>query len=252
MTFKFKYVRAVWSCLLILFTALPASAIEQTKIDSVWKVGARQQYLYYVNGELAGESWMEIRLVPKTRDRYIMRNDVKIDALHLGSPLKLRGYSEAELDPWGRPVSYDLELIRANGTTTMNILFNFPGADLTIQSPGEEERFDNPRFNEESRLLDFVFIGPFDLAFRLDPVHPAAEKVRRNYFVPQLEVNILTDFLVKGEEIITMNDGTKVPTVYVEMGPLLTNVWLDPDGRVVKAVVPSENLEMRLGERVEP
>ena len=55
-----------------------------------------------------------------------------------------------------------------------------------------------------------------------------------------------------GEEIITLPDGTEMPSVKLEMPAVLTNVWLGPDGRVVKAEVPTERLEIRLGETETP
>ena len=110
----------------------------------------------------------------------------------------------------------------------------------------------HPHYNEESRILDFVFIGPFDLAFRLEPVHPSAKKIRRNYFIPALEVNILTDFEIEYEEVLTLEDGSTVATLVLNLHALLTKVWLAPDGRVVKAFVPTERLEIRMGETVAP
>ncbi len=229
-----------------------ALALEERKIEEVWPVGQKQQYFYYANGNDAGESWLTIERIPRTRDRYLMMNTIDVDGVPYGSSMKLKGHAIAELDAWGRPVSYDLELERPQGVTTINVTMNFPYAEMQIEQPGAEPREISPRYNENSRLLDFVFIGPFDLAFRLQPVNPAVEKVRRNYFVPQLEVNVLTDFLVQYEETIQLLDGTEVPTVKLDLPALLTNVWLDPKGRVVKAEVPSERLVIHIGETVTP
>lgn len=180
-----------------------------------------------------------------------MINTIEIDALAFGSPLKIKGSARAELDPWGRPVAYHLELDRPQGRTTMNVVLNYPTAEMEITEP-DTFRVEAPRYNEESRLLDFVFIGPFDLVFRLDPINPSAERVRRNYFVPQLEVNILTDCVIQYEETVTTDAGEEVPTVMVQIPALLTEVWLDPEGRVVKAEVDSERLEIRPGKTEAP
>jgi hypothetical protein len=229
----------------------PALALEKKKIVDVWPVGQKQQYFYYLNGQLAGESWMEIREVPRTKDRYEMVNTIDVDGVPFGSRMKITGQAIAELDPWGRPISYDLELKRPQGVTTLTAFFNHPIAELRIAQPDSVYET-HPQYNEESLILDFVFIGPFDLAFRLDPVHPAAKSIRRNYFVPQLEVNVLTDYQIVHEEVLTLDDDTTVSTVKVDLHALLTHVWLDPDGRVVKAEVPSERLEIRLGETIAP
>jgi hypothetical protein len=176
-----------------------------------------------------------------------MTNTIDVDGIPLGARMKVKGKSIAELDAYGRPIAYDLELTRANGTTTMKVVMNYPFAEMNIVEP-EKTREESPRYHEDSRLLDFVFIGPWDLAFRLDPINPSSIKARRNYFVPQLEVNVLTDFVVQQEDTITLLDGTVVPAVKVDVPALLTNVWLDPKGRVVKAEVPSERLTIHIGE----
>jgi hypothetical protein len=239
--------------LLSVFCLWPgaATALEEKSLTDVFPVGQRQQYLYYTNGSLAGESWLTVEEVPKTRDRYVMHTTIDVDGVPFGSRMKLKGFARAELDTWGRPISYESELVRPAGTTRIETLFNYPLAEMIIDVDGET-RETVPRYHEDSRLLDFVFIAPFDIAFRLDPVHPSATKVRRNYFVPHLEVNVYTDFEVAFEETITLEDGTEVPTVKVTCIALLTNVWLDPKGRVVKAEVPSEALEIRFGETIEP
>jgi len=229
----------------------PASALEEKRLTDVFPVGQKQQYLYYLNGGLAGESWLTLEKVPKTRDRYVMNVTIDVDGVPFGARMKLDGYLRAELDPWGRPVSYESELNRPAGTTRIEVLFNYPYAEMTIDADGET-RETIPQYHEDSRLLDFVFIAPFDVAFRLDPINPSASKVRRNYFVPHLEVNVYTDFMVEFEETVTLDDGTELPAVKVACPALLTDVWLDPKGRVVKAEVPSERLEVRFGETITP
>jgi len=228
-------------------------ALEEKQITEVWPLDQRQQYLYYFGDKKGGESWVEITPVPRTRDRFLMTNTIEVDGVPYGARMKLDGKSVAELDAFGRPVSYELELHRSSGTTTMSVVMNYPHAEMHI-AEGDSTREESPRYHEDSRLLDFVFIGPWDLAFRLDPMHPASSKARRNYFVPQLEVNVMTDFIVQYEETLTLLDGTEMATVRVDVPSLLTNVWLDPKGRVVKAEVPSEKLTIHIGEtrKLEP
>jgi len=230
----------------------PAEALEQKKVTDVWPLGQRQQYLYYLNGELAGESWMEIREIPRSGGvRLEMVNTVDVDGQPFGARMTVEGKSVAEIDEWGRPVSYELELERPQGFSTMEALFAYPDVEMRIITP-DGERETHARYHEESVFLDFVFIGPFDLAFLLDPVNPSATRMKRNYFVPQLEVNILTDLNVDGEEDITLDDGTTHHTVKVRIPAVLTDLWLGADGRVLKAIVASEQLEIRAGKTETP
>ncbi len=241
--------------LLSLFSLLgrpTADALEQKKVTDVWPIGQRQQYLYYLNGKLAGESWMEIREMPKTGGKRLeMINTIDVDGHPFGAAMKVKGQSVAEINQLGRPVSYDLDLTRPDGVTTMEVLFAYPDAQMHIISP-KGERDEEARYHAESVIIDFIFIGPFDLAFRLDPVNPSATTVKRNYFVPQLEVNVYSDLYIEKEETVVMEDGTEQLAVHVRLPFVLTEVWQAPDGRIVKAVVPSEALEIRMGKTETP
>jgi hypothetical protein len=230
-----------------------AFALEQKEIADVWPLGQRQQYIYSRDGVQLGEAWLEIKAVPKTSDRYEMINTIDLNvAADKGGDVPLKGTARAEVDAWGHPISYDLELVRRGVKLVhLTVLFNWPNADVTVVQADSVRRENHP-FNEESLLLDYHFIGLYDLAFRLNPVNPQATFIRRNYFIPQLEYNVLSDFPVEGEELLTMEDGTEVPTVKVVLAAAGINVWLAPDGRLVRSLSMFDGVEARPGKTLSP
>jgi hypothetical protein len=244
----YHITRALLS-LFFLSAFAPVHALEKKGLVDVWPPGEKMQYLFYCKDTRIGEGWAEIREIPKARNRYELYHTVDVDGVAIGCPIRVKGHFLAELDARGRPVEVSEEMNYVGAQRTIHVIFNFPHAEMHIETP-KVNKDDMAFYNEESVLLEFMFLGTYDLAFRLEPVNPSRGKLMRNFFVPAMRVNVLTDLFIQYEETLTMDDGTQVPTVRVNIPAVLTDLWVAPGGRVMKAWVESEQLEIRAGQRI--
>jgi hypothetical protein len=246
-------------CHLIVFVASCALAPallaqESKKLLDVWPLGKTQQYIFMSGDDVIGEQWMELRKIPRTEGRYELVSTIDVDGVPYGHPWKSWGESVCELDEWGRPVAYDCEVYgpTEDDLRTVHAVVNYPQVDFFLTTNGEEQPPYSQPLDESARLVDFIFLGPYDLAFRLQPFSPQARVIERDWIVPNMQMAVAAELDVLYEETIVTPDGTEYPTVRIDAPSLLLDLWVAPGGKLVKAEIASPPTTVYAGKTVLP
>lgn len=243
--------------LLTLFCVLApaAGAVESKRLTDVWPVGKKQQFLYMYEGNVIGEQWVELREVPRSATpRYQLVNTIDVDGVPYGSNWKSWGQSVCELDEWGRPIAYDMEVFgpASDNVRRVRAEVNYPQVDFFISvNDGEETSYSQPA-TPEARYVDLIFVGPYDLAFRLQPFTPQSTKLVRDWIVPNMNFAMQAEVDVLYEETVVLPDGTEYPTVRVASAPLLVDLWIAPGGKLVKAEIANPPTTVLAGKTIMP
>jgi hypothetical protein len=250
-----KIYHRVLAGLMVFYAAAPeVVAVESKKLTDVWPVGQKQQYLYMYEGNVIGEQWMELRKIPRTEGRYELVNTIEVDGVPYGSPWKSHGTSVCEMDEWGRPIGYECEVFGAGPDEVRRVRadINYPQVDFYTSQNGAEEEVYSQAVGEDARLVDFIFLGPYDLALRLQPINPQHRVITRDWIVPNMSMAIGAQLDVLYEETIVTPDGTEYPTVRVDVMALLVDLWVAPDGKLVKAEIMNPPTTVFAGKTIPP
>lgn len=249
------YHTAVLLLMVFCVFAPTAGATDAKRLTDVWPVGKKQQFLYMFDGNVIGEQWVELREIPRSATpRYELVNTIDVNGVPYGSPWKSWGKSVCELDEWGRPIAYDMEVF---GPTSENVRrvraeVNYPQVDIFVSvNDGEERSYSQP-VSERARYVDFIFVGPYDLAFRLQPFTPQTPVVTREWLVPNMNFTLNADAEVLYEETVTAADGIDYPTVRLSAPVLLVDLWVAPGGKLIKAEISNPPTTVLAGETVMP